>query len=109
MAPVPGAAGLERLRAIPRPSPRAFAHARSSRTPALLAETAQAEGPSVCVLSIGTIRQALLPSGGRAGGAFLGFADAALLYRSAQPALHAWAAPGEPLRLAMHAAGRSAP
>src|SRR4051794_3007021 len=38
-----------------------------------------------------------------------GFADEVWLPRLAQPALHAWAAPGERLRLAVHAAGRDDP
>ncbi len=50
----------ERLRAILHQPPRAFGHARSTWTLALLAEVAQAEGLSASVLSIETIRQALL-------------------------------------------------
>ena len=59
-APVLGAAELERLRAILHRSPRSFGQARSTWTLALLAEVAQAEGLSPSVLSIETIRQALL-------------------------------------------------
>jgi len=59
-APVLGAAELERLRAILHQSPRTFGHACSIWTLALLAEVAQAEGLSASVLSIETIRQALL-------------------------------------------------
>jgi transposase len=59
-APVLGAAELERLRAILHQSPRTFGQARSTWTLALLAEVAQAEGLSASVLSIETIRQALL-------------------------------------------------
>ena len=59
-APVLGAAELEQLRAILHQSPRSFGHARSTWTLALLAEVAQAERLSPSVLSIETIRQALL-------------------------------------------------
>lgn len=59
-APVLGAAELERLRAILHQSPRTFDHARSTWTLALLAEVAHAQGLSPSVLSIETIRQALL-------------------------------------------------
>jgi hypothetical protein len=45
---------------------------------------------------------------GRPGWAF-GFADEGWFSRLAQPALHAWAAPGERLRLATHAADRDDP
>jgi DDE superfamily endonuclease len=45
---------------------------------------------------------------GRPGWAF-GFADEVWFSRLAQPALHAWAAPGERLRLATHAADRDDP
>ena len=45
---------------------------------------------------------------GRPGWAF-GFADEVWFSRLAQPALHAWAAPGESLRLAVHAADRDEP
>ena len=55
-----GEAERERLRAILHQPPRAFGHARSTWTLALLAEVAQAEGLSASVLSIETIRQALL-------------------------------------------------
>jgi hypothetical protein len=51
---------LERLQAILHQSPRTFGHARSTWTLALLAEVAQTEGLSPSVLSIETIRQALL-------------------------------------------------
>jgi len=44
----------------------------------------------------------------RAGWA-LGFEDEVWFSRFAQPALHSWAAPGEPLRLAMHAADPADP
>ena len=59
-APVLGEVERERLRAILHQPPRAFGHARSTWTLALLAEVAQAEGLSASVLSIETIRQALL-------------------------------------------------
>ena len=59
-APGAGRGGAERLRAILHQSPRSFGHARSTWTLALLAEVAQAEGLSASVLSIETIRQALL-------------------------------------------------
>jgi len=62
-APVPGEAELERLRAILHRSPRAFGHARSTWTLALLAEVAHAEGLSETVLSLETIRRALLRLG----------------------------------------------
>ena len=39
----------------------------------------------------------------------LGFEDEVWFSRFAQPALHSWAAPGEPLRLAMHAADPADP
>jgi transposase len=39
----------------------------------------------------------------------LGFADEVWSSRLAQPTLHAWAGPGEQLRLVSHAAGRDAP
>jgi hypothetical protein len=45
---------------------------------------------------------------GRPGWA-LGFADEVWFSRLAQPALHAWAAPGERLRLAMRGADRDDP
>jgi transposase len=59
-APVLGEVERERLRAILHQPPRAFGRARSTWTLALLAEVAQAEGLSASVLSIETIRQALL-------------------------------------------------
>ena len=62
-APVLGAAGLERLRAILHRPPRAFGHARSTWTLDRLARAAQAEGLSPTVLSGETIRQALLRLG----------------------------------------------
>jgi transposase len=62
-APVLGEAELERLRAILHQSPRAFGHARSTWTLARLAEVARAEGLSETVLSIETIRRALLRLG----------------------------------------------
>ena len=62
-APVLGEAEFERLRAILHRSPRAFGHARSTWTLALLAEVAHAEGLSPTVLSAETIRRALLRLG----------------------------------------------
>ena len=62
-APVLGEAERERLRAILHQSPRAFGHARSTWTLSLLAEVAHAEGLSASVLSLETIRQALLRLG----------------------------------------------
>jgi transposase len=59
-APVLDAAKRERLRAIVHQSPRAFGHARSTWTLALLARVAHAQGLSPTVLSPETIRQALL-------------------------------------------------
>src|SRR5919202_621024 len=59
-APVLGEAALERLRAILHQPPRAFGHARSTWTLALLAEVARAEGLSGTVLSVETVRRALL-------------------------------------------------
>jgi transposase len=59
-APVLDAAKRERLRAILHQSPRAFGHARSTWTLALLAQVAHAQGLSPAVLSPETIRQALL-------------------------------------------------
>ena len=59
-APVLGTAELERLRAILHQAPRAFGHARSTWTLALLAGVAHAEGLSPSVLSAETVRQALL-------------------------------------------------
>jgi transposase len=59
-APVLGEVELERLRTILHQSPRAFGYARSTWTLSLLAEVAHAEGLSASVLSIETIRQALL-------------------------------------------------
>ncbi len=53
----------ERLRALLHQSPRAFGHARSTWTLALLAEVAHAQGLSATVLSAETIRQALLRLG----------------------------------------------
>jgi hypothetical protein len=133
-APVLGAAELERLRAILHQSPRAFGHARSTWTLALLAAVAHAEGLSPSVLSVETIRQALLRLGvgwkrakcwltspdptyakksrrdrliGLAQDRpdwVFGFADEVWFSRLAQPALHSWAVPGERRRLAMHAA-----
>ena len=54
------AAKRERLRAIVHQSPRAFGHARSTWTLALLAQVAHEQGLSPTVLSPETIRQALL-------------------------------------------------
>ena len=62
-APALGEAELERLRAILHQPPRAFGHARSTWTLALLAEVARAEGLSATVLSGETVRQALLRPG----------------------------------------------
>jgi transposase len=62
-APVLGEAALGRLRAILHQPPRAFGHARSTWTLALLAEVARAEGLSEAVLSVETVRQALLRLG----------------------------------------------
>jgi hypothetical protein len=62
-APVLGEAALGRLRAILHQPPRAFGHARSTWTLALLAEVARAEGLSGTVLSVETVRRALLRLG----------------------------------------------
>jgi transposase len=62
-APVLGEAALGRLRAILHQPPRAFGHARSTWTLALPAEAARAEGLSETVLSVETVRQALLRLG----------------------------------------------
>jgi transposase len=62
-APVLGEAELERLRAILHQPPRAFGRARSTWTLALLAEVARAEGLSETVLSVETVRRALLRLG----------------------------------------------
>ncbi len=62
-APVLGQVELERLRTILHQPPRAFGHARSTWTLALLAEVAHAEGLSPTELSAETIRQALLRLG----------------------------------------------
>src|SRR4051812_31296772 len=62
-APVLGEAGLERLRALLRQSPRAFGRPRSTRTLALLARVAHEHGLSATVLSEETIRRALLRLG----------------------------------------------
>jgi transposase len=59
-APVLGEVELERLRAILHQPPSTFGHARSTWTLSLLAKVAHAEGLSPTVLSIETIRQALL-------------------------------------------------
>ena len=58
--PVLGEVELERLRAILHQPPRAFGHARSTWTLALLAQVAHEQGLSPAVLSAETIRQALL-------------------------------------------------
>ena len=58
-APVLDGAKLEQLRAILHQSPRAFGHARSTWTLALLAQVAHEQGLSATVLSDETIRQAL--------------------------------------------------
>ena len=62
-APVLGEAALGRLRAILHQPPRAFGRARSTWTLALLAEVARAEGLSETVLSVETVRRALLRLG----------------------------------------------
>src|SRR5919206_345403 len=62
-APVLGEAVLGRLRAILHQPPRAFGHARSTWTLALLAEVARAEGLSPTVPSVETVRRALLRPG----------------------------------------------
>ena len=62
-APVLGEPERERLRAILRQPPRAFGHARSTWTLALLARVAHERGLSPTVLSAETIRQALLRLG----------------------------------------------
>ena len=62
-APVLGEAALGRLRAILHQPPRAFGHARGTWTLALLAEAARAEGLSEVVLSVETVRRALLRLG----------------------------------------------
>src|SRR3954449_5975321 len=62
-APVLGAAERERLRAILHQPPRAFGHARSTWTLALLARAAHGQGLSRTVLSGETVRQALLRLG----------------------------------------------
>ena len=59
-APVLDQAELERLRAILHQSPRAFGHARSTWTLALLAQVAHEQGLSATVLSQETIRRALV-------------------------------------------------
>jgi transposase len=56
-------AALEQLRAILHASPRAFGHARSTWTLGLLARVAHEQGLSAVVLSVETIRQALLRLG----------------------------------------------
>jgi hypothetical protein len=62
-APVLDAAKRERLHALVHRSPRAFGHARSTWTLALLAQVAHEQGLSPTVLSPETIRQALLRLG----------------------------------------------
>src|SRR5918911_1624091 len=62
-APALGEAALGRLRAILHQPPRAFGHARSTWTLALLAEVARAEGLSETVLSVETVRRAPLRLG----------------------------------------------
>ena len=59
-APVLDGAKRERLRALLHQSPRAFGHARSTWTLALLARVAHEQGLSPTVLSPETLRQALL-------------------------------------------------
>jgi hypothetical protein len=58
-APVLDQAKLERLHAILHQPPRAFGHARSTWTLALLAQVAHEQGLSTTVLSQETIRRAL--------------------------------------------------
>jgi transposase len=62
-APVLGGAERERLRALLHQPPRAFGHARSTWTLDLLARVAHERGLSPTVLSVETIRQALLRLG----------------------------------------------
>ena len=62
-APVLGEAELGRLRAILHRPPRAFGHPRSTWTLALLAREAHGRGLSPTVLSVETVRQALLRLG----------------------------------------------
>jgi transposase len=62
-APVLDGAKREQLRALLHRSPRAFGHARSTWTLALLAQVAHVQGLSATVLSPETIRQALLRLG----------------------------------------------
>ena len=62
-APVLGEAALGRLRAILHQPPRAFGHARSTWTLALLARVAHERGLSATALSEETIRRALLRLG----------------------------------------------
>lgn len=62
-APVLGEPERERLRAILHRPPRAFGHARSTWTLALLARVAHERGLSPTVLSAEAIRQALLRLG----------------------------------------------
>src|SRR3954453_5712117 len=62
-APVLGAAELGRLRAVLHQPPRAFGHARSAWTRALLAEAAHGQGLNPPGRSGGTIRRALLRLG----------------------------------------------
>ena len=62
-APALDGAKRERLRAILHQSPRAFGHARSTWTLALLARVAHAQGLSATALSPETIRQGLLRLG----------------------------------------------
>src|SRR3954469_23065006 len=62
-APVLDGAALGRLRAVLHQPPRAFGHARGTWTLALLAEAARAEGLSEAVLSVETVRRALLRLG----------------------------------------------
>jgi hypothetical protein len=63
VAPVLGEAERERLRAILHQPPRAFGHARSTWTLALLARTAHEQELSPTELPVETIRQALLRLG----------------------------------------------
>src|SRR3954451_15440670 len=62
-APVLGEAARGRLRAILHRPPRAFGHPRSTWTLALLAREAHGQGLSPTVLSVETVRQALLRLG----------------------------------------------
>ena len=62
-APVLGETELRRLRAVLHQPPRAFGHPRSTWTLALLARVAHEQGLSPAVLSVETVRRALLRLG----------------------------------------------